>query len=134
MNVLALIGGLGQVVVFVGHGVIGHGWLTRQLDGVTLKDSLWWRDPDLARRVMFIAWHFVSITFLAFAIALVAIGAGELQSRALLRFIALCDAAFAIAGAAILGRRILAAARAPMAIAAVPALVLAAVMAWIAAG
>ena len=119
-------------MVFVGHGVIGHGWVTRQLDGVTLKDSLWWRDADLARRVMFIAWHFVSIAFLALAIALLAVGVGEVQSRTLLRFVALTDAAFALVGFAILGRRILAAARAPMAIMAVPALVLAAVMAWIA--
>ena len=113
MNVPALIGGVGQVVVFIGHGVIGHHWLTRQLDGLTLKESLWWRDADLARRVLFIAWHFVSVAFLALAIALLMVGVGEIQSGTLLRFVALCDAAFALVGAALLGRRLPAAARAP---------------------
>jgi hypothetical protein len=128
----AAIGGACGVIAVIAHGVVGHRWLTMQLRDVALKASLW-GDADMARRVLFVTWHFVTVLFASSTIVLFATALGRLHDPTLLRAIALVHAALVIVALLIVNRRIAAVLR-PFAILALAAIAGAGVTAWLAAG
>jgi hypothetical protein len=131
MIVAAAIGGVCGAIAVAAHGIVGHRWLTMQLRDARLVPSLW-GDADMARRVLFVTWHFVTVLFAATTAALTATALGRLHDPTLLRAIALVHAALVIVALLIVNRRIAAVLR-PFAILALAAIAGAGVSAWIAA-
>jgi hypothetical protein len=102
LNYPALIAGLGASVAVYAHGVLGHRWLMAQLDSVEMRPSAmsvhWFGDREVTRWVLGITLHSVTVVFLASATALFLTAFGALESRDLLRFVAIIHAAFLALG------------------------------------
>lgn len=102
LNYAALIAGLGASVGVYTHGVFGHRWLMAQLDSVEMQPSAmsvrWFGNREVTRWVLGVTLHSVTVMFLASAAALFLTAFGALESRDLLRFVAIIHAAFLALG------------------------------------
>jgi hypothetical protein len=122
--------GAASVAVCV-HGIVGHRWFTAQLRSVELQPSRLFGDADVSWRVFAVTWHVVTAALLASAGALFLTAFGALESRELLRFIAIMHAAFLLVGFGFLGNRLDALAR-PIPPVFVACMVTVAALAWVA--
>lgn len=101
-NPSALLAAAALVVVYSVHGVVGHRWFMAQLAAVEMQPTplskRLFGDRDVAWRVFGTAWHIVTAVFLASAAALALTAVGALESRDLVRFIAIIEVATLIVG------------------------------------
>lgn len=111
MSVPALLAGISASAAVYAHGVAGHRWFGVQLRKESLRPSRLWGDADTAWRVFAISWHLVTAVFLASAFALLLFAFGAVESRELIRFVAVVHAAFVGIGLACFRKRLLALAR-----------------------
>ncbi|HEX6713465.1 MAG TPA: hypothetical protein VF066_08765 [Thermoleophilaceae bacterium] len=134
-NLAALIAALADSVAVYAHGVVGHRWFMAQLRSVDMQPTdlsvRLFGPGDMSVRVFGVTWHVVTAVFLACAVALYLTAFGALESRELLRFIALVHAAFIAVGAFYAEKR-LDALRKPIPLVFFTAMVVAASFAWIA--
>jgi hypothetical protein len=97
-NLPALLAAVAASVAVCAHGVVGHRWFTAQLRSVDMKptrlSARLFGGRDVSWRVFGLTWHSVTAVFLASAVALYLSAFGALESRDLLRFIAIIHAAF----------------------------------------
>jgi hypothetical protein len=97
LNLAALIAAVAASVGVFAHGVVGGRWLAAQLGSVDMRptqlSTRLFGDDDVSRQVFGVTWHSVSAVFLASAVALYLTAFGALESRDLLRFIAILHAA-----------------------------------------
>ena len=105
-NVPAFLGGIFAVILVVAHGGIGHFWSSAQLRDVRLRPTLIVGDEVIAHRMFTVVWHIVTVTFAASATVLFMTAFGELDNRALLRFVAVAHALFAAAAGAVCATRL----------------------------
>lgn len=106
MNVAAGLAALSASVAVCAHGIVGQRWFTAQLGSVELRPTTLWGDADIARRIFAVSWHIVTAVFLASAVALFLVAFGSIESRELLRFVAILHAAFLGIGLGYLRRRL----------------------------
>lgn len=106
MNVPALIAALLASVAVWAHGIVGQRRFVAQLGSVELQPTKPWGDADVTRRVFAIAWHIGTAVFLASAVVLFLIALGSVESRELLRFVAVVHAAILGIGLAYLSKRL----------------------------
>lgn len=101
-NLAALPAALAASIGVYAHGVLGHRWFTAQLHSVEMQPTplsiRLFGPSDLSWQVFGITWHTVTVFFLATAVALYLSAFGALESRDLLRFIALIYAGFLAVG------------------------------------
>ncbi|HEX2097298.1 MAG TPA: hypothetical protein VHF50_08020 [Solirubrobacterales bacterium] len=97
-NPAALIAAVAASVAVYAHGIVGQRWLTAQLRAVEMRptplSTRLFGEGDVSWRVFGVTWHVVTTVFAASALALYLTAFGALESRDLLRFIALVHAAF----------------------------------------
>jgi hypothetical protein len=97
-NLPALIAAVAAMVAVYAHGVVGQRWLTAQLRSVEMSptsiSTRLFGEGDVSWRVFGVTWHVVTTVFLGSAVALFLTAFGALESRDLLRFIAILHAAF----------------------------------------
>jgi hypothetical protein len=102
LNLPALFAGLAASVGVYAHGVLGGQWLAAQLSSVEMAPTPFsvrmFGDRDVSWEVCRIAWHSVTVVFLASAAALFLTAFGVLDSRDLLRFLAVVFSAFLAVG------------------------------------
>jgi hypothetical protein len=89
VNGFALAAAVAATILVVAHGGVGHVWHRAQLRDVAFKSTSIVGDADAAHRFFQVCWHLVTVLFAATAVALYAIGFGELASATALRFIAI---------------------------------------------
>ncbi len=96
-NLPALIAAVAASVGVFAHGIVGGRWLVEQLDSVdmhpTRLSTRLFGGDDVSAQVFGVTWHSVTAVFLASAAALYLTAFGALESRDLLRFIAILHAA-----------------------------------------
>jgi hypothetical protein len=134
-NLAALPAAIAASVAVYAHGGLGYQWLTRQLSTVEMRPTalsvrLFGRE-DVSAEVLGVTWHSVTAIFAASAVALYLSAFGALESRELLRFIALVHAALLGIGLAYLSRR-LEVLKAPIPLVFSAAMITTAAFAWIA--
>jgi hypothetical protein len=105
-NLPALFAAVADSVAVCAHGVVGHRWFMGQLRSVELQPTRLFGDPDVSWRVFAVTWHAVTVVFVACAVALYLVGFGAVESRELLRFIAIIHAAFLGVGLVYLVKRL----------------------------
>jgi hypothetical protein len=97
-NVAALPAALAASLGAYAHGVVGNRWLTAHLRSTetarTAASTRLFGARDVSRQVLGLTWHALTAVFLASAVALYLSVVGALDSRDLLRFIAVINAAF----------------------------------------
>jgi hypothetical protein len=134
-NLAALPAAIAASVAVYGHGVLGYRWLIRQLSTVEMRPTALsarlFGPEDVSEEVLSVTWHVVTACFVASAAALYLSAFGALESRQLLRFIALLHAAFLAVGLLYLRRR-LKIVKAPIPLVFSTVMVTTAVFAWIA--
>jgi hypothetical protein len=106
LNAPALVAAGAASVAVYAHGVIGHRWFTAQLRSVELPGSRLFGDPDVSWRVFAVTWHVVTAAFAVSAAALYLTAFEAVESRDLLRFVAIMHAAFLGVGSIFLGPRL----------------------------
>lgn len=108
-NLPALIAAVAASGGICGHGIVGHRWLMAQLGSVEMQPTALsarlFGDRDVTFQVFGVTWHCVTAVFVASALALYLTAFGALESRDLLRFIAILHGAFLAVGLVYLGRR-----------------------------
>jgi hypothetical protein len=97
--------GAASVAVCV-HGIIGHRWFMAQLRSVDLQPSRLFGDRDVSWRVFAVTWHSVTAVLLASAVTLYLAAFEAVESRDLLRFIAIIHAGFLGVGMVYLVKRL----------------------------
>ena len=111
-NVIALPAALAASIGVYAHGVVGHRWMTAQLRsaemGTTPVSARLFGPRDVSSQVFGLTWHVVTTVFLASAVAFYLTAFGALESRDLLRFIAILHAAFIGVGLLVVRGRLLA--------------------------
>ena len=134
-NLIALPAAIAASVGVYAHGVVGHRWMTAQLRavdmGATAVSARLFGPHDVSRQVFGLTWHAVTVVFLASAVALYLTAFGALESRDLLRFVAILHAAF-IGVALLVARGRLRALRGPIPPLFFACMATAAAFAWIA--
>jgi hypothetical protein len=134
-NTPALVAALSASVAVYAHGVVGHRWYTAQLRGVEMSptplSTRLFGEGDVSGRVFGTTWHIVTTVFAASAAALYLTAFGALESRDLLRFIALVHVAFLGVGL-VHGDKRPAALRQPIPLVFVAVIATAAALAWVA--
>jgi hypothetical protein len=134
-NLPALLAAVAASVAVGAHGIVGHRWLIAQLRSVDMQptrlSARLFGDRDISLQVFGVTWHSVTVVFLVSAGALYLTGFGALESRDLLRFVAIIHAAFLGVGLLYLGSRLDALA-APIPATFAVCMVAAASFAWIA--
>jgi NADH:ubiquinone oxidoreductase subunit K len=89
------------VAVFA-HGLVGHRWFTAQLRSVEMQptplSTRLFGEGDVSSQVFGLTWHIVTAVFLVSAAAFYLSAFGALESRDVLRFIAIIHAAFLAVG------------------------------------
>jgi hypothetical protein len=102
LNYPALIAGFAASVGVYAHGVLGHRWLVAQLDSVEMRPTAisvrWFGDREVSRLVLGVTHQSVTVVFLATAATLFLTAFGALESRDLLRFLAIIHVAFLALG------------------------------------
>jgi hypothetical protein len=97
-NLPALFAAVAASVAVFAHGIVGHRWFMAQLRSVEMQptrlSTRLFGERDVSWRVFGLAWHSVTAVFLTSALALYLSAFGALESRDLLRFIAIIHAAF----------------------------------------
>lgn len=97
-NLPALIAAAAASLAVVAHGVVGHRWFMAQLGSVQMQptrlSTRLFGDSDVSQQVFGVTWHSVTAMFLASAVALYLSAFEVVESRELLRFIAIIHAAF----------------------------------------
>lgn len=97
-NLAALPAAIAASVGVFAHGVIGHRWLTAQLESVRMQPTplsvRLFGPQEVSWQVLGLTWHAVTVVFLASAVALYLSAFGAVDSRDLLRFIAVIHVAF----------------------------------------
>lgn len=135
INLPALSAGLAATVGVFAHGIFGHRWLVAQLRSVEMQPTPLSRslfgDRDVSWQVLSVTWHSVTAVFLASAAALFLTGVGALESRDLLRFIAIVHLAILSLGLFYADKRLDALAQ-PIPLAFAVVMVAAASLAWVA--
>jgi hypothetical protein len=115
LNYPALIAGLAASVGVYAHGVLGHRWLVAQLDTVEMRPTAlsvrWFGDREVTRMVLDVSLHSITVVFLASAATLYLTAFGALESRDLLRFVAIVHAGFLALGLFYIEKRLDALAR-----------------------
>jgi hypothetical protein len=112
---LAAVADLAAVLV---HGVLGHRALLSPLRRDRPLATRAFGDADVSWRVLAVAWHVVTATFVCSGAALLGLAAGTApESAALPRFLSALHASFLIVGVSLVGRRALVAFRRPIPIA-----------------
>lgn len=110
MNLPALFAGLAASVGVYAHGVLGHRWLAAQLRSAQMRPTPLSRslfgERDVSLQVLGTTWHSVTAVFLTSAAALFLTAFGALESRDLLRFVAIVHAAFLAVGLFYVGKRL----------------------------
>jgi hypothetical protein len=110
MNLPALLAAVAASVAVCAHGIVGHRWLTAQLRSVDMQptplSTRLFGDGDASWQVFGVTWHAVTVVFLASAVALYLSAFGALDSRDLLRFIAIIHAAVLGVGLSYAWRRL----------------------------
>jgi hypothetical protein len=106
LNVAALLAALSASVGVWAHGIEGQRWFVAQLGSVELQPTKSWGDADVTRRVFAIAWHIGTAVFSASAVTLFLIAFEAVESRELLRFIAILHAVILGIGIVYLGKRL----------------------------
>jgi hypothetical protein len=134
-NLAALFAGVAASVGVCAHGIVGHRWFMAQLRSVDMQptplSTRLFGARDVSRQIFGVTWHCVTVVFLASAVTLYLSAFGALDSRDLLRFIAIVHAAFLGVGLVYMGRR-LDAFKGPIAPLFVAVMVAAASLAWVA--
>jgi hypothetical protein len=134
-NLAALFAGVATSVGVYAHGVVGHRWFMAQLRSVEMQPTgvsmRLFGHRDVSREVFGVTWHCVTVVFAASAAALYLTAFGALESRDLLRFIAIIHAAFLGVGLVYTGN-LIGALRGPIFPTFVTAMVAAASLSWIA--
>jgi hypothetical protein len=106
-NLPALFAGVAVSAGICAHGVVGHRWLATQLASAEMQptplSARLFGARDVSREVFGVTWHSVTAVFLASATALYLTAFGALESRDLLRFIAVLHASFLGVGALYVG-------------------------------
>jgi hypothetical protein len=105
-NYPALIAAVAASVGVCAHGIVGHRWFMAQLCSVELKPTRLFGDADVSWRVFAVAWHVVTAVLLASAVVLYLAAFEALESRELLRFIAIIHGAFLGVGFVYLVKRL----------------------------
>jgi hypothetical protein len=107
-NLPALLAAVAASAGICGHGIVGHRWLVAQLGSIEMETTplsiRLFGDRDVAWQVLGVAWHCVTAVFVASALALYLTAFGALESRDLLRFIAVLHVAFLAVGSVYLAR------------------------------
>lgn len=134
-NLIALPAALAASIGVYAHGVVGHRWMTAQLRSVemgrTALSARLFGPRDVSSQVFGLTWHIVTTVFLASAVALYLTAFGAVESRDLLRFLAILYAVF-IAVALLVVRGRLLALRGPIPVVFFACMATAAAFAWIA--
>jgi hypothetical protein len=138
MNFAALGGAVAASIGVLAHGVVGNRWLAAQLrvsergpTGPTELSTRLFGPANVAAPIFGVTWHSVTAFFLVAAGALYLTAFGVLESRDMLRFIAVVFAAFLAVGAYYIGPRV-SGLRGPIPPLFVTAMTGGAVLAWIA--
>jgi hypothetical protein len=101
-NLPALIAAVAASVGVFAHGVVGGRWLGEQLRSANAQttplSTRLFGPSDVSAQVFGVTWHAVTAVFLVSAAALFLTGFGALESRDLLRFIAVLFASFLLVG------------------------------------
>jgi hypothetical protein len=109
-NLPALFAAVAASVAVCAHGIVGHRWFTAQLRAVEMQptrlSTRLFGDRDVSWRVFGITWHSVTFVFLASAVVLYLSAFGAVESRDLLRFIAIIHAGFLGLGLAYVEKRL----------------------------
>ena len=105
-NLLALFAAGAASVAVCAHGIVGHRWFMVQLRSVELQPSRLFGDRDVSWRVFAVTWHCVTAVLLASAVALYLAAFEAVESRELLRFIAIVHAGFLGVGMVYLVKRL----------------------------
>ena len=109
-NLPALVAAIAASAGVCAHGVVGHRWLAAQLRSVDMQPTQLsvrlFGGRDVSWEVIGVTWHGVTAVFLASAGALYLSAFGALESRDLLRFIAIVHAAFLAVGLIHMSRRL----------------------------
>jgi len=105
-NLPALFAAVAASVGVCAHGIVGHRWFMGQLRSVKLQPTRLFGDADVSWRVFAVTWHVVTTVFLASAVVLYLTAFQALESRELLRFIAIIHAAFLGVGLVYLVKRL----------------------------
>jgi hypothetical protein len=99
-NLPALIAAVAASVGVCAHGVVGGRWLGEQLGSVDMHptriSTRLFGPSDVSAQVFGVTWHSVTAVFLVSAGTLFLTGFGALESRDLLRFIAVLFASFLV--------------------------------------
>jgi hypothetical protein len=113
INYAALGGAVAASVGVLAHGVVGGRWLTAQLradeqrsSGPTELSVRLFGPADVSAQILGVAWHAVTAFFLVAAGALYLTAFGALESREMLRFIAVVFGTFLAVGAFYVGPRV----------------------------
>lgn len=112
INYAALGGAVAASIGVLVHGVVGQMWLTAQLraagqgSGPTELSARLFGPADVSAQVLGVAWHAVTAFFLVAAGALYLTAFGAIESREMLRFIAVVFGAFLAVGAFYIGPRL----------------------------
>jgi hypothetical protein len=97
-NLPALFAAVAASVAVCAHGIVGHRWFMAQLRSVEMQptrlSTRLFGERDVSWRVFGLTWHSVTAVFLTSALALYLSAFGALESRDLLRFIAIIHGAF----------------------------------------
>lgn len=109
-NLPALFAAVAASVGVYAHGVVGHRWLVGQLGTVEMQptrlSTRLFGDRDVSWRILGVAWHAVTVVFVASAVVLNLSAFGALESRELLRFIAIIHGAFLAVGLVYVEKRL----------------------------
>jgi hypothetical protein len=101
-NLAALPAALAASVGVYAHGIVGYRWMTAQLRSAEMQPTALsarlFGPGDVSWQVFGVTWHVVTAVFLSSAVALYLSAFGALESRDLLRFIAILYAAFLVVG------------------------------------
>jgi hypothetical protein len=109
-NLPALFAAVAASVAVCAHGIVGHRWFMAQLRSVEMQptrlSTRLFGERDVSWRVFGLTWHSVTAVFLTSALALYLSAFGALESRDLLRFIAIIHAAFLGVGLVYIEKRL----------------------------
>jgi hypothetical protein len=133
-NLPALFAAVAASVAVCAHGIVGHRWFMAQLRSVEMQpthlSTRLFGDRDVSWRVFGVTWHSVTVVFLASAVVLYLSAFGAVESRELLRFIAIIHAAFLGVGLVYIEKRLDTLTRRPIPPLFVTAMVAVASLAW----
>jgi hypothetical protein len=109
MNLPALLAAMAASIGVCAHGIVGHRWLVAQLRAAEMQTTALsarlFGDRNVTEQVFGVTWHSVTAVFFVSAGALYLSAFGALESRDLLRFIAVVHAAFLGVGIVYMGKR-----------------------------